>query len=49
MKRCLCMLLLFAGLLPGRVFSPRVLRDGDIPIQAPSAILMEQETGTVLY
>ena len=49
MKRCLCMLLLFVGLLPGRVCSPRTLRDGDIPLQAPSAILMEQETGAVLY
>ena len=49
MKRCLCMLLLFAALLPGPVSSPRVLRDGDIPIRAPSAILLEQETGAVLY
>ena len=43
------MLLLFAGLLPGRVFAPPVLRDGDLPVQAPSALLMEQETGAVLY
>ena len=49
MKRTLCMLLLFAALLPGRVSSPRALRDGDIPIRAPSAILLEQETGAVLY
>ncbi len=49
MKRTLCMLLLFAVLLPGRGYSLRVLRDGDIPLQAPSALLMEQETGEVLY
>ena len=49
MKRCLCMLLLFAALLPGRVFGREPLRDGAMPIEAPSAILMEQETGTVLY
>ena len=49
MRRTLCMLLLFAVLLPGPGSSPRLLRDGEIPLQAPSAILMEQETGTVLY
>ena len=49
MKRTLCMLLLFAVLLPGRVCTPRSLRDGDIPLQAPSALLLEQETGAVLY
>ena len=49
MKRCLCMLLLFAALFPRPGFSPPVLRDGDIPIAAPSALLMEQETGAVLY
>ncbi len=49
MKRTLCMLLLFAALLPGRVSGPRPLRDGDIPLAAPSALLMEQETGAVLY
>ena len=49
MRRTLCMLLLFAALLPGPGSSPRLLRDGEIPLQAPSAILMEQETGAVLY
>ena len=49
MKRTLCMLRLFAALLPGRVFGREPLRDGAMPIEAPSAILMEQETGTVLY
>ena len=49
MKRTLCMLLLFAALLQPRGSAPRVLRDGDIPLQAPSAILIEQETGAVLY
>ena len=49
MKRTLCMLLLCAALLPGRVCGPEPLRDGAMPVAAPSAILMEQETGTVLY
>ena len=49
MKRTLCMLLLCAVLVPGRVFGREPLRDGAIPVAAPSAILMEQETGTVLY
>ena len=49
MKRTLCLLLLFAGLLHGPGSVPGSLRDGDIPIAAPSAILLEQETGRVLY
>lgn len=49
MRRTLCMLLLFAALLPGRAWGFRTLRDGELPLQAPSAILMEQETGAVLY
>ena len=49
MRRTLCTLLLFAVLLPHSGSAPRLLRDGEIPLQAPSAILMEQETGTVLY
>jgi D-alanyl-D-alanine carboxypeptidase (penicillin-binding protein 5/6) len=49
MKRTLCLLLLFAVLAQGSAFGPEPLRDAAIPIDAPSAILMEQETGTVLY
>ncbi len=49
MRRTLCTLLLFAALLPGRAFGPEPLRNGAIPVAAPSAILLEQETGTVLY
>ena len=49
MKAYLCILLLLSGLMPGRIPAPPVLRDGDISLQAPSAILMEQETGAVLY
>ncbi len=49
MKRTLCMLLFCAALLRGPVAVDGPLRDGAISIQAPSAILMEQETGTVLY
>ena len=48
MKRTLCTLLILALLLPGSA-AGEPLRDNAIPIQAPSAILMEQETGAVLY
>ncbi len=49
MKRSLCLLLLWALLLPGRICAPEPLRDGAISVAAPSALLMEQETGAVLY
>ena len=48
MKRFVCFFLLFAVLLcPAASAEP--LRDGDIGISAPSAILMEKYTGDVLY
>ena len=48
MKRFICFFLLFAVLLcPAASAEP--LRDGDISISAPSAILMEKYTGEVLY
>lgn len=48
MKRFVCFFLLFAVLLcPAASAEP--LRDGDIGISAPSAILMEKYTGEVLY
>ena len=47
MKRFICFFLLFAVLLcPAASAEP--LRDGDISISAPSAILMEKYTGEVL-
>lgn len=49
MKRILCFTLLFALLLSGRAYAISPLRDGEIQISAPSAILMEKETGEVLY
>ena len=49
MKRTLCMLLLLTALLPRPFAGPETLRDSAIPLAAPAAILMEQETGTVLY
>lgn len=45
MKQILCLLLL----LPTLLGAPEPLRDEQIPVDAPSAILMEKETGAVLY
>lgn len=50
MKRTFVLLLCFATLLgsvPALALEP--LRDGEISISAPSAVLMEKETGTLLY
>ena len=49
MKKILCLLLILPLLGGGRAHALETLRDGDIPVDAPSAILMERETGTVLY
>ena len=50
MKRTLVFLLCFAILLGSApAFAEEPLRDGDITISAPSAVLMEKETGTLLY
>lgn len=49
MKRILCFTLLFALLLSGKAYAISPLQDGDIQISSPSAILMEKETGEVLY
>lgn len=48
MKRTLCFIMIFSFLL---ITSARAepLRDGDIEIKAPSALLMEKSTGEVLY
>lgn len=48
MKRFLCLFFLFL-LLPGAVACAEPLRDGDIDISAPSAVLMEKYTGELLY
>ena len=49
MKRIACFVLLFALLLGGRAYALEPLGAGALPITAPSAILMEKCTGTVLY
>ena len=49
MKRIACFVLLFALLLGGRAYALEPLGAGALPIPAPSALLMEKCTGTVLY
>ena len=54
MKRLIACLLLFACLAPGRALSgervPTVARaESGLTVSAPSAVLMEKETGTLLY
>ncbi len=48
MKRIL-ICLLCAALLPLHAAAVETRRDGDVPIAAPSAILVECSTGAVLY
>lgn len=49
MRRTLCLILVFAALLSGGAWAQEPLRDNDIQISAPSAVLMEKTTGQVLY
>ena len=49
MKRILCFTLLFALLLGDTAYAVSPLRSDAIVLQAPSAILMEKQTGQVLY
>lgn len=49
MKKTLCVLLAFALLLGGATAYAAPLRDDDIQLAAPSALLMEKSTGEVLY
>ena len=49
MNRILSLIMAVACLLPTGAMASAPLRDGDIDITAPSAILMEKETGEVLY
>ena len=49
MNRILSFIMAIACLLPTGAMASAPLRDGDIDITAPSAILMEKETGEVLY
>ena len=49
MNRILSLIMAVACLLPTGAMASAPLRDGDIDITAPSAILMEKSTGEVLY
>ena len=49
MKRILSFIMAVACLLPTGAMTSAPLRDGDIDITAPSAVLMEKSTGEVLY
>lgn len=48
MKRTLCLIIAFAALLSVAAYA-EPLRDNDIQLAAPSALLMEKTTGEVLY
>ena len=49
MKRIICFLLLLALLPVGSAWAEGTLTGEDLPLSAPSAILMEKQTGRVLY
>ena len=49
MKKILCCVLVIMSLLGTTAQALEPLKDGDIQITAPSAILMEKETGEILY
>ena len=49
MNRILSLFMAIACLLPTGAMTAEPLRDGDIDITAPSAILMEKSTGEILY
>ncbi len=49
MNRILSLLMALACLLPTGAMGTQTLRDDDIDITAPSAILMEKSTGEILY
>ena len=49
MNRILSLILAIACLLPTGAMAAEPLRDGDIDITAPSAVLMEKSTGVILY
>ena len=49
MKRIVCLVLALAPLFSFRAYALEPLKSESLPIAAPSAILMEKSTGTVLY
>ena len=49
MNRILSLLMALACLLPTGAMGTQTLRDDDIDITAPSAVLMEKSTGEILY
>lgn len=49
MKRVICFVILFASLFSVSAYAEPYLSDGDIALEAPSALLMEKQTGQVIY
>lgn len=49
MKRILCFVLIFSALFCTEASALEPLKDNEISISAPSGVLMEKETGEVLY
>ena len=49
MKRIVCFILLFTVILSSPAFALEPLKDDDLNIAAPCAVLMEKSTGQVLY
>ena len=49
MKRIICFLLFFTYILSSSAYALEPLRDKDLAVSAPCAVLMEKSTGEVLY
>lgn len=52
MKHIICFVIIFAlmiGLPAAGAYGEGYLKDGDVAIEAPSAVLMEKETGQLIY
>ena len=49
MKRILCFVIILSSLFCIPAYAVEPLRDDDIDISAPSAVLMEKQTGSILY
>lgn len=49
MKRVICFVILFASFFSVSAYAEAYLSDGDIALEAPSALLMEKQTGQVIY
>ncbi len=49
MKRIFCFVIIFASLFCTSAYGEGYLKDADVAIEAPSAVLMEKETGQLIY